>query len=203
MIHGYMATFGAYGSWFPNDPRGARSKFVASRQLYLTGGRATNRESLPYSRLDIEQRQQLNNLTHSLQRPSVVFSAEQIERIGQAICQFVRVECRVVWAMAVLPWHTHVVFARGRVSSEDFIAHLKNFVHDSLARDDLAPQGCDRDNSVWAAGQWIDFLDSEMAIDNAINYTNANLAEAGLALQHWECVTPFRGIQPNIVKYWD
>ena len=144
MIHGYMATFGAYGSWFPNDPRGAHSKFVASRQLYLTGGRATSRESFPYSRLDISQRQQLGRLTRSLQRPNVIISGEQIERIGQAICQFVDAESRVVWALSVLPWHVHLVIACGQVSSEDFIAHLKTFVHDSLDRDDLLPQGCDR-----------------------------------------------------------
>ncbi|MCA9160329.1 MAG: hypothetical protein KDA72_18480 [Planctomycetales bacterium] len=198
-----MATFGAYGSWFPNDPRGARSKFVASRQLYLKGGRAKNCESLPYSRLDVEQRQQLGSLTHSLQRSSVFFGDEQIERIGHAICRFVSVECRVVWALAILPWHVHLVFGRGQVSSEDFIAHLKDFVHDSLERGDQLPQGCDQDHSVWAVGQWIDFLDSEIAIDNAIHYTNANLADAGLKLQHWECVTPFGGIQPNVIKYWD
>jgi hypothetical protein len=203
MIHGYMATFGAYGSWFPNDPRGSRSKFVGSRALYLQGGPATSRESLPYERLDIDQRQLLNSLTHSLQRPRVVFNEAQVERIGQAICQFVSVACRIVWALAVLPWHTHLVFARGQVSSEDFVQHLKSFVHDSLDHDDLLSQGCDRDSSVWAVGQWIDYLDSDVAIEDAINYTNANLTEVGLALQHWECVTPFQGIRPNVIKYWD
>lgn len=203
MIHGYMATFGAYGSWLPNDPRGSRSNFVGSRRLYRAGGPATNRESLPYSQLDVDQRQQLDFLKQALQRPSVLFSDGQIERIGLAICQFVELNSRDVWALSVLPWHTHMVFARGQVSSETFVEHLKCFVHEKLVGDNLLPPGFGPDHCIWAVGQWINYLDSEPAIEDAIHYCNANLGDIGMSQQNWSCVSPFRGIEPNIIKYWD
>jgi hypothetical protein len=37
MILGYHVTFGTYGFWLPNDPRGSGSTFVGSRDLYRFG----------------------------------------------------------------------------------------------------------------------------------------------------------------------
>ncbi len=203
MIHGYLATFGCYGSWLPNDPRGSKSKFVGSRRLYGVGGGATNRDSKPFSRLTRDERQLLSSLSRSLKRPRVVFSDLQVSQTGHSICDFVADECRVVWALAVLPTHVHITFARGRTSSEDFVTRLKQYIQERLTIGGLLPEGCDMENSVWAVGQWIDYLDSEKAIDDAIHYTVANISNQGVAQQSWSGVTPFAGISTSTVKYQD
>ena len=202
MIHGYLGTFGYYGSWYPNDPRGSKSKFVGSRQLYLAGGPVTN-DDRSQKGLTRDEFKQLRKLTLALKRQRVVLDELQISQVCAAIDQFVSDERRVVWSVAVLPTHIHIAFGRGRTSSEDFILRLKQSIQDCLNNVGLLPVGCDEDHGMWAVGQWIDYLDSEMEIDNAIHYTQANVHESGLAPQDLKCIVPFAGIKSNIVSYFD
>lgn len=202
MIHGYLGTFGYYGSWYPNDPRGSKSKFVGSRQLYLAGGPATN-DDRSQKGLTRDEFKQLRKLTLALKRQRVVLDELQIAQVCAAIDQFVSGERRVVWAVAVLSTHIHIAFGRARTSSEDFIMRLKQSIQDYLKNVGLLPAGCDEDHGMWAVGQWIDYLDSEREIDNAIHYTQANVHESALAPQDLKCIVPFAGIKSNIVSYFD
>lgn len=202
MIHGYLGTFGYYGSWYPNDPRGSKSKFVGSRQLYLAGGPVTN-DDRSQKGLTRDEFKQLRELTLALKRQRVVLDELQISQVCSAIDQFVSDERRVVWAVAVLPTHIHIAFGRGRTSSEDLIQRLKQYIQDHLENSAMLPSGCDIDHSMWAVGQWIDYLDSEMEIENAIYYTRANVDGSALAPQELKCIVPFAGIKSNIVSYFD
>ena len=203
MIHGYMATFGAYGSWLPNDPRGSKSKYVGGRHLYDSGGKVPKHEGRPFEQLTAAEVHRLKTSRQSLKRPYVEFSPQQIVPIGAAIERSSLAQRKVIWALSVLPLHIHIVFARGRGSSEDFVNQLKDAVDAEIEAAGLLPPGCDSDNSMWADGRWIDFLDSEQAIENAIIYTNANPIELGLPAQLWPFIVPFAGIESNIVRYPD
>ncbi len=203
MIHGYHVTFGTYGSWFPNDPRSSKSKFVGASKLFKAAGKARKQDPKSFAQLSATETQSLKQLRFELSRPNVILSPRQMEIVATAIDEFHHAAQLTIWALAILPSHVHIVLARSGGKCETIIDRMKIHIHQTFAKSSVLPLGCSEYKSIWASGRWIEFLDSEVAIENAIAYVLTNLTEAGLSQQHWPFVAPFSGIERNIVNYPD
>jgi REP element-mobilizing transposase RayT len=203
MIHGYHAIFGTYGSWLPNDPRSSKSKFVGGKKLFRIAGKATKKEPRSFEQLLASEERSLEQLRSNLSRREVVLTDRQIELAADAIDE-VRISDRLtIWALAVLPCHVHIVLARSGGRCEKIVDGIKNHIYQVFDRRGDLPAGCNAENSIWAGGRWIEFLDSETSIENAIAYVMENPAEAGRPKQTWPFIVPFSGIEKNIVSYSD
>ena len=55
--------------------------------------------------------------------------------------------------------------------------------------------------AAWARGQWKVYLDDEEAIENAIQYVEANPGKEGKPPQKWSFVMPFCGLDKGWVNY--
>ena len=203
MIHAYHATFGTYGSWLPNDPRGSATKFVGGDALYTIGGRSDRSKRFAFEQLDAPNQRRQQLLKTQLVRSSVVLSDEQILTIASATEQFVTEHHLQVLATAILPCHVHMVFARCGRKSENIIDALKRYTHNCIVEKGIQPINCTMEKSIWADGRWIVYLDKEQAIESAIAYVINNPIEEGRPLQNWPFVVPFPGIESNIVNYRD
>ena len=203
MIHAYHATFGTYGSWLPNDPRGSASRFVGGSKMYLQGGRPVQSKRLAYDRLTSLEKQKHNLLQSQLVREPVVLSETQIDAIAIAIGTFITNHRLQVWAAAILPCHVHVVFSRCGRKAELVIDEMKDFCNERIVAAEIAPVTCSRERSIWANGQWIVFQDNEAAIESAIAYVLQKPIDEGRDRQCWPFVVPFQGIESNIVSYRD
>ena len=203
MIHAYHATFGTYGSWLPNDPRGSATRFVGGTKMYKRGGRSDLSKRIPYDQLTASEKLKHDALQSELKRESVVLNEMQIEAIGVAFGKFVVEQRLQVWATAILPCHIHIVIARCGRKAELVIDELKELCKEYIVDIGLEPKGCSREKSLWADGRWIVFLDKEEAIESAIAYVQQNPIDEGRKPQGWPFVVPFSGIESNIVSYRD
>ncbi len=203
MIHAYHATFGTYGSWLPNDPRGSASRFVGSRKIFGIGGRADLSKRTKYDKLLSPEQRKHTVIQTQLFRDAVVFNESHLKEIAIAFGQFITEQRLQVWATAILPCHVHLVFARCGRKAELVVDELKEFCHERIVSLGISPVGCSSKNSVWAEGRWIVFLDKSEAIESAIAYVVQNPIEDGRRPQVWPFVVPFRGIESNIVSYRD
>ena len=205
MIHGYHVIWGTYGFWLPNDPRGSWSDFVYSWEL-ARFGRATK----SIGRVEVEPEQYAiwrAAAQKSLKHPPVTLSGPQALAAGEGFGRFAQKSGLEVWACAIMPEHVHLVLARHRYETEQAANLLKGEATRRLLEMDLHPmkqfQKSKRDRlpSVWGENQWIVYLDSERAIDNAVHYVEENPDREGKPRQRWKFVTPFRGIGPGWTTY--
>ncbi len=203
MIHAYHATFGTYGSWLPNDPRGSASKFVGCEKLFELGRRSDCTKRIAFEQLDAHERRRHELLQTQLIRQPVVLNEGQIDALAKAMQQFFTENHLQVWAASILPCHIHLVFARCNRKSESVIDELKQSTNERIIADGVQPAGCSFEKSIWADGRWIVYLDKEQAIESAIAYVVNNPIEEGRPLQNWPFVVPFHGIESNIVSYRD
>jgi REP element-mobilizing transposase RayT len=192
-----------YGSWLPNDPRGSASRYVGSRALFEAGGTTFHPERMGFDQLTTEHQSRIAELRRKLNRPWVVHSDIQIATLGKSLHTFRDEMGLLIWACSILPCHVHLVFARCGRKSEDLIDALKNRVEDDFREQKLVPSGCDGENSMFADKQWIVYLDSESAIESAIAYVVENPVREGRPLQDWPFVTPYGGLEGNVVAYND
>ncbi len=93
----------------------------------------------------------------------------------------------------------HAVIGRSRYKMEELSIQLKGAAAHSLLESGSHPMlpYVMSDGSVpgmWSEGQWIEYLDSEEAIENAIRYVEENPIHEGKKAQHWSFVQPFQGI---------
>jgi REP element-mobilizing transposase RayT len=104
-----------------------------------------------------------------------------------------------------MPEHTHFVVARHTYKVEQIAILLKGAATRKLVEHKQHPmqhlQSNERLPSLWAGRSWKKFLDSEIAIENAIRYVENNPVEEGKPKQAWPFITPFRGIEKNWVTY--
>lgn len=203
MIHAYHATFGTFGSWLPNDPRGSASRFVGSRKMFGLGGQADPSKRTKYNELPASEQLKHTLIQSQLVREAVVFNESHLREIAVAFGQFISEHRHQVWAAAILPCHVHLVFARCGRKAELLVDELKDFCHERIVSVGISPLGCSSKNSVWAEGRWIVFLDKGESIESAIAYVVQNPIEEGRKPQVWPFVVPFRGIESNIVSYGD
>jgi REP element-mobilizing transposase RayT len=203
MIHGYHAIFGTYGFWMPNDPRGSWSDFVGKYEL-IKFGKAT-KSITRVIELSPEEKLQLDLAKAELMYPPVVLSDDQVECVARGLQDYIERTPIELWACAILPDHTHLVFGRHRMKSEQIVRMLKGSATKQLKKDRLHPLAQYRksDGSIpspWSVGKWIQYLDSEQGIDDAIRYVEANPTKEGRPRQMWPFVRPFAGL--NLGAGW-
>lgn len=205
MIHGYHVILGAYGYWLPNDPRGSWSGIVGKWEL-LQYGRATKRlERTELRDLTVEERMSRNAARNALKYPPVRFTGLQARAIARGFARACNKNNYTVWSCAILPEHTHLVIARHSYKVEQVINLLKGAATRELIGQGIHPLArfakSKRPPAMWAAHEWKVFLDSEMAIEQAVYYVEQNPIEEDKPPQRWSFVTPFAGLESNWITY--
>ena len=183
MVVACHVTWGCYGFWLPNDPRGSGSRYVANRDLYRFGPatKVETRRSRAGVAHDVEARRRAKT---TLKHEPLRLSGEMAQTVGVAIDGLgLR-----VYALAVLPDHVHAVLGRTEVRFEQQVRRMKQSATAALRRADLVRA----DRPVWARRGWFVFLNDDAAVGRAIRYVEANPVQAGLRPQRWSCVTPWQ-----------
>src|SRR6476619_5389292 len=103
------STFGAYGFWLPNDPRGSWSKEVKAEHFKPFGKpiHPGTRQSVAGQLHDTALR--LDAKRHLL-RANVVYNERQIASVGRGFAELVDKTRLVVLAAAIMPDHVHLVY---------------------------------------------------------------------------------------------
>ena len=196
MVLAYHAIFTAYGFWLPNDPRGSWSKFVASWELLLAGGKATKtneRQSLAHVEHDRENRLRAKA---ALKHPPVEFSGQQAYSVAMGFSQAIVDGGYATCACSILPEHVHMVIKRHDRDIERIVGHLKSAATRRLDADGLHPfsgtlKADGTRQSPWADRCWKVFLNSEEDIARATEYVVQNPIKEGKRRQGWSFVKPF------------
>jgi REP element-mobilizing transposase RayT len=206
MVHAYHVIFGMYGFWLPNDPRGSWSDFVRAWELRRFGPatKVTTRSSLANAPHDHALRLAAKQ---ALQFPPVVLDDAQIASAARGFANSVEKSRLTIWACSILPEHVHLVIARCRYKVEQAVNLLKGEATKQLLTDNLHPLASHRDfrgrvPTPWAANCWKVFLNDEPHIDHAIAYVedNPEKERPPRPRQHWPFVTPFTGLDTNVVR---
>ena len=198
MIHGHHVIMGLYGFWLPNDPRGSWSAFVGAWEL-LRFGRTTRRaDRTPL--ITAEERYQRAQAKNALKYPPVVLTGAQAQSIARGFASFCAKQRLTIWACSILPEHVHLVIARFRYDVEIVANQLKGAATKQLRKDKLDPMMAfarpdGEIRSPWARGQWCQFLDHELTIEESLYYVEDNPSKEGKPRQQWSFVSPFTGIE--------
>ncbi len=104
-----------------------------------------------------------------------------------------------IWACSILPDHTHLVIGRHSYRVERIVTLLKGAATTQLIKDKRHPLAHfvgdgGRPPRLWAEHEWKVNLESEEAIENAIQYVVDNPVKEGKPVQTWDFVTRFEGI---------
>jgi REP element-mobilizing transposase RayT len=204
MVHAYHVIFSTYGFWLPNDPRGSWSDFVAAWELVRFGKatRVTTRRSLAHAPHDRALR---HAAKEALLYPPVVFTGAQAACVGRGFARSVEKSGFDIHACSILPEHVHLVIGRHGYKIEQAVNLIKGEATKQLKQEGLHPLTRFRNSrgvipTPWAARLWKVFLDSEDDIDRAILYVENNPLKEGKRKQNWSFVTPFRGLDTNVVS---
>ncbi|QEG21093.1 hypothetical protein [Mariniblastus fucicola] len=200
MIHGYHVIMPMYGFWLPNDPRGAWSDYVRKFEIAKHGHASKSLDRKDIESLTDSELRDRNLAIDSLKYPSVSIEGVQALAISQGFAKQIEKSNYTAWACSVLPEHTHFVLARHSYKVEQVTNLLKGAATASIVESGLHPlaafaQKGQRPPRMWAARGWKQYLDSEEAIENAINYVVENPEKEGKRIQSWSFVTPFAGIE--------
>ncbi|MCA9162376.1 MAG: transposase [Planctomycetales bacterium] len=200
MIHGYHVIWGTYGFWLPNDPRGSWSDFVYSWEI-ARFGKAT--KSSDRSVVDPKQYATWRAVARrSLKNPPVKLTGSQALEAARGFARFTEKSNLTVWACSILPEHVHFVLGRHHYKIESAANLLKGEATRQLIETGLHPMAEHRTSkgrwpSMWGESQWIVYLDTEEAIENAIRYVEENPEREGMKRQRWSFVRKFTGVSKN------
>ena len=202
MIHGYHLIMPMYGSWLPNDPRGSWSEVVRRWELAQYGKPRKRHDRPTVSQLNAAEQAQRVAARKALKFPAVRLNGRQAQAVGQGFATKTKSSRYTIWACAILPTHTHLVLARHRYKIEQIANLLKGEATRAVSAASLHPLAAHRNSRgkvppMWAARPWKIYLDSELAIENAIRYVEQNPVEENKPLQNWSFVTKFHGIDPG------
>ena len=206
MVHGYHVVFVTYGAWLPNDPRGSWSEFVATWELFYFGKSANG---IPAGSLatDPSLAKKRGQIQQSLKYNAVQLTNVQIAAVAAGFEKSLAKFGITIWACSILPEHIHLVLARTGKSCEVMTNFLKGEATRELNKQRLHPLAAHSESGrtpqPWARKHWQVFLDDTQAIDNAIMYVNDNPEKEGKPRQQWPFVSPFHGVDSNIVSYPD
>ena len=133
-------------------------------------------------------------------------NGQQALSISQGFAKQTRKSKYSVWACSILPQHTHLVIGRHHYRAEQIVNLLKGAATRELIGDANHPlqrfATIDRrPPAMWAAHQWISYLDSEQAIEDAIAYVVENPIKEGKPRQSWNWILPFQGIETGWTTY--
>ena len=206
MVHGYHVVFVTDGAWLPNDPRGSWSDFVAAWELFYFGKSA---KKIPTGSLltDPHLAKQRSQFQHSLKYPAVQLTNALIAAVAAGFEKSLSKYGVTIWACSILPEHIHLVLARTGKSCEVMVNFLKGEATRELNRQLLHPLAAHSESGrtpqPWGRKHWQVFLDTTQAIDSAIRYVNDNPGKEGKPRQQWTFISPFHGVDSNIVSYPD
>lgn len=196
MVDAYFVSWGCYGFWPPNDPRGSWSQTVRAPHLRQFGAAATvnTSQSLAHNTHDRSLRWRIKE---ALKYPAVTFTPAQVQIVGQGFSEAVQRTGCIIHACAIMPDHVHIVVARHRYSIEQLVIQLKGGASDCLRRNQLHPleNHISSDGTLpkmWEKGSWNVFLNGSTQIMEKIDYTNRNPPRAGLPRQDWDFITPYK-----------
>ena len=187
MAIAYHVTFGAYGFWLPNDPRGSWTDFVYASRLRRFGPetKVSTRQSVAHVKHNHQQRTEAKK---ALKHCPVVFNDRQVEVIGRGFAQASDETELRVFACAVMPDHVHIVFASHERKNVSLVGQLKSRATKRLNHESLHPLS--GTHSPWAQGHWEVFLDTEDEVLGAIDYVEQNPIREGRPPQEWPFVVP-------------
>ena len=206
MIHGYHLILPHYGTWLPNDPRGSWTDFVAKWEI-TQYGRTTRKlaqRSLPQlSQTELGQR---DAAQAALKYPKIQLDGKQALSVAVGFASKARKSDYLIWACSILPEHTHLVLSRHTYKVEQIANLLKGAATKNIVESGLHPlarfaEGEKRPPSMWARRQWKVYLDSDAAIENAINYVIENPIKEGKPRQVWSWLKPYHGLDPGWTTY--
>ena len=187
MAIAHHVTFGAYGFWLPNDPRGSWSDHVFAPRLRSFGPATKVHTRRSVARVTHDDRQRMA-AKEALKYPAVVFNDAQIEAIARGFAAAVEETGLRVFACAVMPDHVHFVYAAHERNNAALVGHLKSRATKRLNQQCLHP--LDGAATPWAEGHWEVYLDTPEEVADAIDYVNRNPIRAGKAPQSWPFVIP-------------
>jgi REP-associated tyrosine transposase len=191
MIVGYHITFGMYGFWLPNDPRGSWSDYVCSWELLRYGPATKTTE-----RRSVASRSHSHSLRlaakKGLRYPPVVLSGVQARAVGRGFDAYCQQSTCPVWACAILPNHVHLVTGQLNMDVEQLVIQLKAAATRALIKEELHPFADMKDDrgrvpKCFARGQWKVYLDPE-DVPRAIKYVEDNPLKEGKPRQRWSFV---------------
>ncbi len=185
MAIAYHVTFGAYGFWLPNDPRGSWSDYVSAVRLRQFGPatKVDTQQSVAHVEHDHRQRMAAKR---ALKHPPVVFNEQQIEAVGRGFGAAIEETGLRVFACAVMPDHVHFVCALHDRGIGSLVGQFKSRATKQLNLERLHSR--DGKATPWAAGHWEVYLDTQDQVFSAIEYVNQNPARAGKSPQDWPFV---------------
>lgn len=206
MVHAYHVIIPMYGFWLPNDPRGSWSDTVRKWELLRFGPATKGLERRRLDELTADELARREAAKRSLRYPAVSLTGHQALTVAKGFARQCDVSDFTIWAASIMPEHTHLVIARHTYGVEQMVNLLKG-----AATRRCIESGCHpladwarpgkRPPRMWAEHEWKVFLDSEAAIEEAINYVEQNPVKESFPVQHWSFVTPFSGIPTAWTTY--
>lgn len=195
-ILGIHITFGAYGFWLPNDPRGSGSTAVWSESLKPFGpatGLADRKQSRARSPHDRSLRLAAKQ---ALKRPAVQFTGLQARAIARGIGEYVSTHGIIVWSFCILPDHLHMVVDPRTLPAHDMYRRVKAAATKRLNLEGLHPfRGETRPDGqhpkCWQRGGWSVYLFDPASVIRTNRYVENNPLKEGKRRQNWGFVTPF------------
>ena len=206
MVHGYHIVLPHYGFWLPNDPRGSWSEFVASWEIARFGETTRHLEQRTLAMLSADEVALREAARQTFLYPPIALSGDQALSIANGFKAQATKSDYAIWACSILPEHTHPVIARHCYKAEQIANLLKGAATHRLIADGIHPlrqyaKPDKRPPGMWARNQWKSFLDSDEAIENAINYVIENPIKEGKPRQNWRWLTPYTGLDPGWTTY--
>ena len=195
MVLAYHMILSAYGFWLPNDPRGSWSTEVWAKDLKPFG-----------DPIDPGTRRSVANRTHDrasrleakkhLVLPPVRFNGVQANAIVNGIASITARLRVVVFALAIMPDHLHMVIERHAMMIEEFAGFVKRAGSRHLNKAGVHPfreyaEPGESAHSPWCVGGWFVYLNSIVDIRGRISYVENNPAKAGMKRQSWHLVQPY------------
>lgn len=205
MVHGYHVIWGTYGFWLPNDPRGSWSDFIYAWELARFGETTRLADAVSIDRKQYQSWR--TEAREALKYPAVNLTGDQALAVAEGFGRFAKKSGLRIWACAILPQHIHLIIGRHRYKVEQAANLLKGAATRRLVEKELHPMmefkqsDDDRLPSMWGAGCWKVFLESEEHIQTAIYYVERNPEKEGKRKQTWSFVTPFDGIGSGWIHY--
>ena len=200
MVHGYHVIIPCYGFWLPNDPRGSWSDFVYRWELVRFGKSTRRVEQRRLDQLSESELAVRDEARAALKYPSVCLRGNQALAVAQGLAIQAAKSGYTIWACSILPEHTHLVIGRHHYRVEQVANLLKGAATRRLVERRIHPlsghaEPGERPPGMWAERCWKVYLDSDSAIENAINYVIENPIKEGKPRQSWSWLDPYAGIE--------
>jgi REP element-mobilizing transposase RayT len=186
MVIAYHVIFTTYGTWLPNDPRGAYSTTVYNDELKALGAVQYGKQDPPPSR-DRLRRFWTSSRGRTKRRQFFVDDSTR-RIIAQGFDQVVKKFDLTVHACAIMNDHVHLLLLRSKNRIEYIAGQFKAEATRALSLTETP----------WAKRSWKVFIEDYETMASAAHYIEMNPIKAGQPRQHWDFVTPLSPPTPEI-----